>query len=76
MTIHEITGVSESRIRDMTKCDETLKMLTSTVTNGWPQYINQCPEDIVPFWNFTDEIVVLNGVLLKGNRVIIPKNMQ
>ena len=30
----------------------------------------------VPFWNFRDEIVVINGVLLKGNRVIIPKNMQ
>ena len=55
VTIHEITGVSESRleqIRDMTKCDETLQVLTSTVTNGWPQYRNQCPEDIVPFWNF------------------------
>ena len=79
MTIHEITGVSESRhekIRDMTKCDETLQVLTSTVTNGWPQYINQCPEDIVPSWNFRNEIVVLNGVLLKGNRVIIPNNMQ
>ena len=79
VTIHEITSVSESRlenIRDMTKCDETLQVLTSTVTKGWPQYINQCPEDIVPFWNFRDEVVVINGVLLKGNRVIIPKNMQ
>ena len=57
VTIHEITGVSESRlekIRDMTKCDETLQVLTSTVTNGSPQYRNQCPEDIVPFWNFSD----------------------
>ena len=79
MTIHEIAGVSESRlekIRDMTKCNETLQVLTRTVTNGWPQYRNQCPEDIVPFRNFRDEIVVLNGVLLKGNRVIIPKYRQ
>ena len=79
VTIHEIAGVSESRlekIRDMTKCNETLQVLTSTVANGWPQYRNQCPEDTVPFWNFRDEIVVLNGVLLKGNRVIIPKNKQ
>ena len=79
VTIHEIAGVSESRlgkIRDMTKCNETLQVLTRTVTNGWPQYRNQCPEDIVPFWNFRDGIVVFNGVLLKGNRVIIPKNMQ
>ena len=46
------------------------------MTNGWPQYRNQCPENIAPFWNFRDEIVAFNGVLLKGNRVIIPKNMQ
>ena len=61
VTIHEICGVSESRlekIRDMTKCDETLQVLTSTVTNGWPHCRNQCPEDIVPFWNFRDDIVV------------------
>ena len=46
------------------------------MTNGWPQFRNQCPENIESFWKFRDEIVVFNGVLLKGNRVIIPKNMQ
>ena len=79
VTIHDITGVSESRlekIKDETKCDETLQVIARTVTNGWPQYRNQCPDNIAPFWNFRDEIVVFNGVLLKGNRVIIPKNMQ
>ena len=79
VTIHDITGVSESRletIKDETKCNETLQVLTRTVTNGWPQYRNQCPENIAPFWNFRDEIVAFNGVLLKGNRVIIPNNMQ
>ena len=52
VTIHEIVGVSKSRlekIRDITKCYETLQLLTSTVTNRWLQYINQYPEDIVPF---------------------------
>ena len=79
VTIHDITGVSESRlekIKDERKCDETLQVLARTVTNGWPQYRNQCPDNIAPFWNFRDEIVVFNGVLLKGNRVIIPKNIQ
>ena len=69
VTIHEITGFPRRDSRkseNIKKCDETLQVLTSTVTNGWPQYRNQCPEDIVPFWNFRDEIVVLNGVLLKG----------
>ena len=79
VTIHDITGVSESRLEKIkygTKCDETLQVLARTVTNGWPQYRNQCPDNIAPFWNFRDEIVVFNGVLLKGNHVIIPKNMQ
>ncbi|KAK2172687.1 hypothetical protein NP493_940g00016 [Ridgeia piscesae] len=31
---------------------------------------------VVKFPTSTNEIVVLNGVLLKGNRVIIPNNMQ
>ena len=78
VTIHDITGVSESifkKIKDETKCDETLQVLARTVTNGWPQYRNQCPDNIAPFWNFRDEIVVFNIVLQKGNRVIIPNNM-
>ena len=44
VTIHDITGVSESRlekIKEVTKCEETLQVLTITVTNGWPQYRNQ-----------------------------------
>ena len=35
VTIHEITGVPESRLEkiiDLTKCDETLQGVTSTVT--------------------------------------------
>ena len=61
VTIHDITDVSESRlekIKEVTKCDETLQVLTRTVTNGWPQYSNQCPEHVASFWNFRDEIVV------------------
>ena len=29
------------QIKEVTKCDETLQVLTRTVTNGWPQYRNQ-----------------------------------
>ena len=79
VTIHNVTSVSTARlekIREATNTDHTLQLLAKTTANGWPHYRNQCSEVLLPFWNFRDEVVLHNGVLMKGNRVIIPESMQ
>ena len=35
-----------------------------------------CYELARPYWNFRDKLSVLDGVLLKGNHIIVPKSMR
>ncbi|KAI0240035.1 hypothetical protein LSAT2_009257, partial [Lamellibrachia satsuma] len=79
VTIDDITGVSESRlekIKEVTKCDETLQVLTRTVTNEWPQYRARLRPDEKVYLQVAAELTVQQGLLLKGSRLVIPLAMR
>ena len=40
------------------------------------QCMTNCPPQIVQYWNYRDEVSVVDGLMLKGNRIIIPKTLQ
>ena len=43
---------------------------------GWPsEKVNAQPE-VKEYWNYRDEIAVQDGVLYKGDRVIVPTTMR
>ena len=56
--------------------DPTLRSLLQVVTNGWPDTIREVPTEVRTFWPYRDEIGVSNGVLFKGNQVIIPTELR
>ena len=37
---------------------------------------NECPPATTPYWNCRDEISVHDGILFRGERVIVPKKLQ
>ena len=61
-------------LRESTKQDETLVLLKEIVTQGWPEKIKDLPPELLPYWTFREAITVADGLLLKGNRIIIPNN--
>ena len=63
-------------MRNHTKEDEALLQLGKFVTQGWPNERSAVPENIRCYWNYRDEIVGQNGILYKGQRVIIPRVMR
>ena len=78
ITVHEIEActnfstVSLGKICDATLRDQDLQVLNTHITNGFPVSSNQCPESIRPFFPYRDELTVYNGLVLKGNHVVIP----
>ncbi|XP_046857922.1 uncharacterized protein K02A2.6-like [Xenia sp. Carnegie-2017] len=64
------------KIKIATHLDPLLQKLTHQVMVGWPEHRQNCPIDLHQFWNFRDEIAVHDGILMKGDRVIIPKTCQ
>ena len=60
------------RIQQSTVKDDTLALLKYTVQHGWPQTITELPPELHPYWTFREEISIEDGILLKGERIIIP----
>ena len=81
ITVHEIetctnfSALSLDKIREATLQDQDLQVLKSHITNGFPISTNQCPECIRPFFPYRDELTVYNGLLLKGNCIVIPTEL-
>ena len=64
------------QIKSATQNDVILQKLSSRVVHGWPRERNQIESDLKPYWDFREEITVYDGVLFRGERVIIPREMQ
>ena len=65
-----------SQLQQSTGQDTALQTLKSTVLTGWPERREEVPVNIREYWNYRDELSVNNGVLFKGQKVIIPKAMR
>ena len=63
-------------LRESTKSDPVLNGLMEIITLRWPDTIKMVPMDIRPYWSFRDELAIEDGIIFKGQEVIIPKCMR
>ena len=63
-------------IRDESARDKSLSVLKSVVLNGWPDVKSNCPVEVHEYWNCRSELSVVDGILFKGSRVIIPRALR
>ncbi|XP_011674436.2 uncharacterized protein K02A2.6-like [Strongylocentrotus purpuratus] len=63
-------------IRRHTAADETLRMLKDTILEGWPDHKSQLSLQLTPYFNIRDELTVSDGVIFRGERLVIPKQMR
>lgn len=63
-------------IREETEKDQTLKQLKQVVLTGWPQVRQQCVSDIQEYWNCRAELTVVDDMIYKGSKIVIPKSLQ
>ena len=46
------------------------------IIQGWPKDIKECPTPVKPFWNFRDKLSIIDGIVAKGNRIVIPMKFR
>ena len=51
-------------------------LLGEVVKQGWPQMIQDLPPELKPFWTFREVITIADGLLLKGDRIIVPERAR
>ena len=53
--------------------DEVLVALKNQIIKGWPKMRDDCPLLLRNFWGYRDELSILDRLVLKGTRIIVPK---
>ena len=59
-----------------TQSDNTLKLLKQTIVEGWLQNKVSLPLSLTSYFNYRDELSVKDGIVLRGERVVIPASMR
>ena len=63
-------------IANATKDDSQLATVCSYVRNGWPEYQRDISYDAKEFYQHRSELSCLDGMLLKGTKLVIPKMLR
>ena len=78
--LYQITNQLNSRSDSLnqlcvaTQEDDELELLKHTITHGWPNTTKEVPNELQAYWTFQEELTIEDGLVLKGTRIVIPKN--
>lgn len=72
----EINPDTLQSIKEAYVNDEAMKVLDDYVTNGWPENKKSVNPLAAPYSNVRDELHKIDGILLKLNRIIIPRSLR
>jgi hypothetical protein len=65
-----------SQIRQETLRDETLQLLMDVILKGWTSDKILLPAQVHPYYCYRDELTVQDGLIFRGERVVIPGNLR
>ncbi|KAK7107438.1 hypothetical protein V1264_015748 [Littorina saxatilis] len=67
---------TREEVREATQNDPDLQTLLHVIRNGWPERKEDVPEPIRLYFDIRDTLGEQHGILLKGERVLIPRAMR
>ena len=65
-----------SEIRRELKVDKSIQEVIKMVKEGWPENKSLCSPEVQLYWGIQDELTDINGLLLRGSRLVIPKSLR
>ena len=63
-------------LRRKTRNDSELKNLLNVIVGGWPDRQRDLHPQLLPFWPYRDELMADDGIVLKGNRIVMPASLH
>ena len=71
-----ITDHTYSVIQQATERDPILSHLIPYIQHGWPRSKEEMEKNLATFWSYRWELTYTDGVLYKGNKIIVPAAMR
>ena len=67
-----IGDTCKASLQELTRTDPLLRSLAETIIDGWPEDPKDIPEALWPYWNHRDTMTVEDGIILRGEAILIP----
>ena len=71
-----LEAVSHAELVDAVKSDPVMTMLADQLPRRWPCRISGVPDDLKSFYRCRDELSLMNGLIFKGERVVVPESLR
>ena len=68
--------MSIQQIKQATAQDEHLQQLKGYIITGWPEIKDLVQQDIRVYRSLKDDMAMIDGVIMKGRHLIIPKILK
>ena len=79
VTIHDFVTVSSPRKQELKLATEEFKelqLLQEVIVHGWSTHMKTLLERSWPYWSLGDDLYTQNGLVMMGQRIIIPKSQR
>jgi len=73
--IYDNKSITYSELKEATKEDQLLTTIKTLIANNWQQ-ISPFSNELLPFSRVKDELSINEGVVLRGDKIIIPTSLQ
>ena len=64
------------QIRSATAQNDQFQSMRKVIQQGWPNERSSCSPEILEYWNPRDELTYAEGLMLKGQKVVIPHDQR
>lgn len=71
--------ISDKKLQELikhTEQDEECKLLKQYITEGWPNNTKTIPENLRWYKKFSHDLTIMNQLIYKSHKIIIPKPMR
>jgi hypothetical protein len=65
-----------TQIKQETDKDDSLQTLKQIILMGWPDEKSELPSQAAPYFHMRDELCVQDGLIFKGERIVIPATLR
>ena len=76
LSFSSISPLRMTELQSHTLADPVMQKVAHFISNGWPSKLKSVPSDVKAYFPIRDELIVDNGVILKGFRVVIPNSLR
>ncbi|XP_043239605.1 uncharacterized protein LOC122390579 [Amphibalanus amphitrite] len=72
----ETAAVSADELKAESRADHVLGKLRDQIPRAWPRRFSQCVPELQPFFRCRDELAVVDDIILRGGRVLVPTALR